>query len=178
MYNVISSALLLAIMFFLYNRYKREPFVKFEETFRSTLKQDIIDLMTQFSYGSSEAINKIRESIDLAKTVEKLREELANLKINESQIKEKYAREKREIEHMLGLEKTRQAQELELSKREAALEVKEQALKQEREMFKKEAESIQKRFEDQLKDQNMLITNLLGALPNMKIIRTENGASK
>lgn len=72
-----------------------------------------------------------------------LRENLETLKIEKARREEEMDRREREIEHKVGLERKRQAVELEASKREAIVSVREENLK-----------ADQSRFEEQMKFQS------------------------
>lgn len=176
--HVISWITAAALVFIVYALYRDSKVdLDFQSNFREAIKKDIYGIIERLGESASSGFNRIKEAVDLAEVVETLRNELAALRIDKSRIEETFAREKREIEHKLGLERMRQNQELELAVREMQVKVREENLKAERDMFSKQTDAIQKRFEDQLKDQNSLIKNLLTALPNMHIVRTETSDS-
>ena len=106
-----------------------------------------------------------RELISLTDQVTKLKEEISSLEIGKSKLEEKNAREKREIEHMVGLEKKRQETELKLGMREAKLEVSEQNLAADKARFDENVAFIK----DETASTRKLVTELLERLPKVTI---------
>lgn len=98
-----------------------------------------------------------REVLTLTDQVKKLKKEIGDLEVGKSKLEEKNERERREIEHMVGLEKTRQKQELELAKREAKLEVSEANLEAEKARFNENVAFIK----DETQSTRKLVTELL-----------------
>src|SRR5262245_54039467 len=79
-----------------------------------------------------------RDTRDLHDEVTELRERKAQAEIDLEKIKEKHEREKRDIDHKIGLHRQRVDQEIELSRKEAVLDVREENLKKDRERFEQE----------------------------------------
>lgn len=121
--------------------------------------------------GESRAI---REVTGLTNEVNKLKNEITDLEISKSKITEENERERREIEHKVGLEKTRQGQELELGLRQAKLEVQEENLQAEKTRFDENVKFIK----DETADTRKLVTELLDAVKNMAGVKAPNGGDE
>ena len=70
------------------------------ETIRSTVAEAVVAAL-------SGATDKVKDALRLGGQVHALKEELNTLKIEKSKRDEEFAREKREVEHMVGLERKR-----------------------------------------------------------------------
>lgn len=95
----------------------------------------------------------------------RLRKQVSDLEIQKDQKKEEFARERREIEHMVGLERKRSEQEREHATREAELKVREANLSTEQKSFEDRMEFMVKELTgqvDYLKDD--IIKAVLGVL--------------
>jgi hypothetical protein len=99
--------------------------------------------------------------------VEKLRKEVTNLKIEKSHLDESNARERRETEHMVGLERKRQEFEIDQSKREAVVAVREENLEADRKRFEEQMKFIMTRFETEVASQKELMGDILKRLPTV-----------
>lgn len=96
-----------------------------------------------------------------------LQKQIATLEIQKAGLEEVFARKERETEHKLGLERTRQQQELALAKREATLSVREEALVADRKRFTEQLDFHEKRFTDEVGYLKELIGDLAARLPTM-----------
>lgn len=92
----------------------------------------------------------------LSKKISDQRKELETLKIEKARREEEFEKREREIEHKVGLERTRQEFEMEQAKREATVTVREENLSADR-----------KRFEEQMKFQEERFTKEVGYLKEM-----------
>lgn len=106
-----------------------------------------------------------RDLITLTDQVATLKEEISDLEVSKSRLEEKNARERRELEHMVGLEKKRQETELELGRREAKIEVAEQNLEADRTRFEESVTFIK----DETASTRKLVSELLDRLPKVTI---------
>jgi len=98
----------------------------------------------------------IKSVSDLSARVRELRTQVETLEIEKGRREEEVARREREIEHKVGLERKRQAFELESGTKEATLKVREENLTADR-----------KRFEEQMKFQEERFTTEVGYLKDM-----------
>lgn len=113
---------------------------------------------------------------DLTEEVRQLKLNIVNLEVAESKLKEKYERERRETEHMVGLERKRQEFEVEQAKREATVSIREEALAADRKRFEEQMQFIEGRMTEEvryLKDD--ILKGILERLPtwNTEHIVTE-----
>lgn len=92
----------------------------------------------------------------LSKKISDQRKELETQKIEKARREEEFEKREREIEHKVGLERTRQEFEMEQAKREATVTVREENLSADR-----------KRFEEQMKFQEERFTKEVGYLKEM-----------
>lgn len=106
-----------------------------------------------------------RQALELADQAAELREEISRLNIQRSEIEEKHARERREIDHKLGLQRARQEQELELGIREAQLQAKEENLAADQRRFEESVKFIK----DETANQRKLLEEVLKRLPTVTI---------
>lgn len=132
------------------------------------LEQRLLDQLETLSTQVAELKGErsaTKEVLTLTEQVQKLRKEIADLEVSKSKIEEKNERERREIEHMVGLEKNRQKQELELGLREAKLEVSEANLDADKKRFDESVKFIK----DETASTRKLVTELLDRLPKVTI---------
>lgn len=112
------------------------------------------------------------EGVKLNEKINKLRKELTDLQIEKDRVEEDNAREKREVTHMVGLERKRGEWEIEKASQEAVLRVREENLKHEREQFKKEMDTVITRFEKTEQYIKELMEKVLERLPTVTVDRT------
>lgn len=110
------------------------------------------------------------EAVKLSDQVATLKTQIADLEINKSKLTEKHDREKREVEHMVGLEKKRQEFEISSAKRDATLSVREENLKAERERFEERMDFQSKQFDGQVQYLQKLMGKILERLPTVEAI--------
>lgn len=120
----------------------------------------------------SEQLARLEGQIDASQELIGANNELARVKrqLSDAQIEiernlETIARERRELEHMVGLEKLRQAQELELARKQAKLEVEQQNLYRERQTFEDQVDFIK----EETASTRQLVTELLNRMPTITI---------
>lgn len=113
------------------------------------------------SLAESEALRaKEQELADLEKKV-------SLLQIDKDRIEEGFARERREIEHKVGLQQERQTQELDLGKREAMAQVREENLTKDKDRFEEQMKFNTERFEREYTAMRSIIQEVLTRLPNI-----------
>lgn len=104
-----------------------------------------------------------------------LRSEIETLKIEKDRMKETQEREKRDLTHMIGLEKKRQEVEIEQTKKDTALTIREGNLASEKARFEEHLKFNTERFqsmETYLKD---MMTSILARLPNVTMAIEQKG---
>jgi TolA-binding protein len=134
---------------------------------KTELLNEIGELRGEIQILTAER-NRINEASKLQTTIDALNKKIGDLKIQESQITEQHEREKREVEHKVGLVKKSSEFEIDAAKREAVLEVRETQLDADREAFTKQMDFVTERFTQEvsyLKDE--IIKTLVAALPNV-----------
>lgn len=133
------------------------------------LEKALFNILESLDNKRSEAVEKIKDYLDLSKEVNKLQDDLSRLKIEKSQIEEKYARREREIEHKLGLERQRQEQELVLKEREVTVKLREENLTADKKRFEEQMKFMTDRMVQENNQLQGMIKPLLEALPKMTI---------
>jgi hypothetical protein len=122
--------------------------------------------------------NAQMKQLDAAKSVIDLKRQITDLEIAKAKIVEDNAREKREVTHMVGLERKRQEFEaeqatksIENARERALLEVREENLDAERKAFDKSMDFQQKRFEKEVGYLKDLMGQILERLPTVTVDR-------
>ncbi len=113
-----------------------------------------------------------REDLDLATDVVRLKRELTNLEIEKDRVTEQHKRERRDVEHMVGLEKKRQAFEIDSAKRDTSLTIREENLAADRDRFEQQMDFMSKRFDTEVSYLKELMTDVLKRLPNVEVNKT------
>lgn len=121
----------------------------------------------------------ISKAVSLGEEVTALKEKLETLKLEEDRLKEKHERERRDVEHMVGLERRRQEFEVEQAKRETKVELREVALEEQRKRFEEQMKFIEDRLATEVKYlKDDIVKALLERLPTWEHRVTERvGAS-
>jgi len=115
------------------------------------------------------------KAIKLETELSKLKRDLTDKQIEYDREQEKWDREKREVEHMVGLQRKRGEFEIESAGREATLAVREENLKAEREQFEKQTKFRQEQFDQQFDSLNGLMEKFLERMPTTKQLITVGG---
>lgn len=119
------------------------------------------------------------EALELTETINSLKTELSDLRIRESEVKEKHDREKREVEHMVGLERKRQEFEVSQARREAEVEVKSQNLEADRKRFEDQMKFMQDRLTEEVKYlKDDILKAVLDRLPTVTVDRSISESTK
>ena len=149
----------------------------FDSAQRNELNQAILDLKTEIANLTAEREAQTKAT-DLNASLIDLQQELENLKISKARLIEDNEREKREVTHMVGLERKRQEFEadqarkgIETAREKAVLEVREENLKTERDAFTKQMAFQQTRFETEVKYLRDLMGQILDRLPTVTVDR-------
>lgn len=116
--------------------------------------------------------DSVTEELGLSAKLIALEKEKTSKEIELDRVKEEHQREKRDIEHMVGLHKDRVKQEIELAKRDSTLSVREENLKADRDRFEDQMKFMQKRMETELERLNKLTSEILTRLPTVKVDRS------
>lgn len=111
----------------------------------------------------------IRSVADLSAKVWSLREQVEVLEIEKARKQEEFAREKREIEHKVGLERKRQEFEVTAATREATLAAREENLTADRKRFEDQMKFHEKRFGEEVGYLKGMIEQILGRLPDVSV---------
>jgi predicted nucleic acid-binding Zn-ribbon protein len=107
-----------------------------------------------------------------------LQREKTQKEIELDRVKEEHSREKRDIEHMVGLHKKRVEQEIELASRESTLSVREENIQAERKRFEDQMKFMEKRMGGELDRLNGLTSDILERLPNFEAFVELGGKKK
>lgn len=122
-----------------------------------------------------ERLAGFRTVAELNEEILVLKEDLSDLHIQKSRREEEFAKREREVEHKVGLERKRQAFEVEQAKREAVVEVREENLAADKDRFKEEMEFQRERLEGEIESLRKLTEKLLERLPSAEIFATIGG---
>lgn len=136
------------------------------------LRKEIINIIEATANVYTGPLDKIRSYLDLASETEKLRDQVASLKIEKSQREEEFARKEREIEHKIGLVKLQQETELRHQKETITLEIERKNLENEKGLFKTEMEFRNTRWESEVKYLKDILEKVLKRLPEETIKTT------
>jgi hypothetical protein len=134
-----------------------------------TLKRDVAKLR-----GEKEALDEARKTENNIITLKK---ELTTLQIERDREKEKHDREKREVEHMVGLQRKRGDFETKAAAREARLDVREENLEADKKRFDEHVTFIEERFAEELKQQRKLMERFLERMPTTKQLISVGGGN-
>jgi hypothetical protein len=110
-----------------------------------------------------------QEAVKLTDDIVRLKKDLTELEIQKDREQETHDREKREVEHMVGLEKKRQTFEVESAKRDVKLTVREENLKEDRKRFEEEMKFTRERFEKEVGYLQSLMKEVLERLPTVTV---------
>lgn len=111
----------------------------------------------------------IRDDLKLSDRVRALKEEIEKLTIERDRKQEEHDRERRDVEHMVGLERKRQTVENDQARRDATLTVREENLTADKARFDEHVKFIEKRFTDEVGYLKELMTEVLTRLPTVDV---------
>lgn len=145
-------------------------------------KQELVEEIAKLT-GEIKLLREEKRAVgkaaDLQGEVNDLKAKLVDLEIEEDRVTEKHERERRDVEHMVGLERKRSEFETEQAKRETQVELREAALVEQRKRFEEQMKFIENRLADEVKYlKDDIIKALLKAMPTFRVDRSEKvGAS-
>jgi hypothetical protein len=107
-----------------------------------------------------------------------LRRQISDLEISKSKIEEGHAKERRELTHMIGLEKKRQEFEITQAKAETTLKVQQENLAADKTRFAGEMSFQRERFEKEVGYLKDMMKDILDRLPNVNATLDLGGKRK
>ncbi len=120
--------------------------------------------------GDIKALKREREvvgeELGLTDEVVSLKRQITELEIAEDKLKERHARERREVEHQVGLQRKRQDFEINAAKRDTELTVREENLQAERERFNRDMDFQREELKNQIGYLKELMEKLFERLPS------------
>lgn len=146
----------------------------FTKETRDTKLEKLTEKITELSKRVAELKGErdaISDKSKLADEIATLKQEKTAKEIELDRVKEDHEREKREIDHKIGLHRQRVEQEIELSRKEAVLDVREENLKKDRERFEQEMDYTRKRFSEEVDRLTSLQKEILERLPKWSVDR-------
>jgi chromosome segregation ATPase len=124
----------------------------------------------------NKQLKQAKRDRDDVRSLVKAEDELAALKrqiveeeIKSARIQEDHDREKREIEHKVGLVKLTQTVELEAAKRDASLTAREENLETSKAQFEEQMKFITDRMTKEVEAQSKLMGKILDRLPTVNV---------
>lgn len=146
---------------------------------KNELSEELLSELRALSKSVAELKGErdaVREEVTLADRVKRLQKDVSDLEIQKDRLKEDHAREKREVEHMVGLERKRQEFEAEqamkavdVARTEATLAVREENLATDRARFESEMKFTRERFEAEVGYLKELMVEVLDRLPKVTV---------
>lgn len=133
------------------------------------LMDELADLKTAVAElkGERAATGKLRT---LEQEYADTKKKLTDLQIEFDREKEKHEREKREVEHLVGLERKRSEFEREAAVTEAKVAVREENLSAEQKRFEDQMKFITQRFEKEIDASKELMVEILSRLPKVEAL--------
>lgn len=155
------------------------PHSPVEASMRTVVEEAVKRAVASMAKDAELAWASTQQAANLTRDVTTLRTELETMRIEKSRREEEFQRRERDVEHMLGLERRRQEQELTLAKREALITTREEALKADRTRFDEQMKFHETRFTEEVGYLKELMKNVLDRLPDarMSFSRKEESAS-
>jgi hypothetical protein len=113
-----------------------------------------------------------RDERDTVAELAAMTKEKTQLEITLDRVREDHAREKREIEHMVGLHRKRVEFEIERARRETELEVREENLSADKARFEAEMKFTRDRMSEEVGYLKEMIGHVLERLPKVEVNKT------
>ena len=130
------------------------------------------------------AVDKILKLVEGRKNVVALTDEvvalktsIADLEINKSKLTESHEREKREVQHFVGLEKKRQEVEIDQATREATLKVREENLDADKARFDDHIKFVEEKQAKHLDDIKALLSQVMDRIPTVTVDVTKSAST-
>lgn len=114
----------------------------------------------------------------LQKEIEQLRKDKVTAEIEQDRLKENHEREKREVEHKVGLQQQTVDFQIDKARREVELEVRENNLAEDRRRFEENLAFNTERLENHMADFKELNVALLERLPKVNVEMNSGGSAK
>ncbi|KKK63946.1 hypothetical protein LCGC14_2989170 [marine sediment metagenome] len=134
-----------------------------------TIKKTVERILRSVLFNAETTLGKIKTIADLNQEVHGLREAAETAKIEKGRVDEERAKKDREIEHKVGLERTRQKFETEQAKREATVTVREENLTADRKRFEEQMDFQNERFTEEVTYLKDMVGQVLKRLPDASI---------
>ena len=120
----------------------------------------------------------LREQTRLTDEITDLKKQVVDQEIRRSRLTEDHDREKREVKHMVGLEKKRQQFEIDQARRETTVTVREENLAADRKRFEEQMKFTTERFESEVGYLKDLMGEVLDRLPTVTVDKTVGDLAK
>lgn len=156
------------------------PFGKASDPFaaeREELLTEIKGLRRDLREAKAER-DDLRERTSLEDEVTGLKKKIADLEIRRDKITEDHEREKREVKHMVGLERKRQEFEIDQARRETTVSVREENLAADRKRFEEQMKFTTERFQSEVGYLKDLMTEILTRLPTVTVDKVADIGSR
>lgn len=121
------------------------------------------------------SLQDANSALAMSGQIVRLREELETLRIDKGRKDEETARREREVEHKVGLERKRQAFEVEQAKRETTVTVREENLKADRTRFEEQLKFHETRFTAEVGYLKDMLADVMKRLPSAEIVAQIGG---
>jgi chromosome segregation ATPase len=128
------------------------------------LKREVASLK-----GEREAFTDL---VELEEQRQQLLKQVTDMEITHGKAKEEWDRERREVEHMVGLQRKRGEFESEAAVTEAKLAVREENLSAAKERFKEQMDFVEARFDQQFEALNSLMEKVFERMPTTRQLIT------
>ena len=150
----------------------------FKKVETTEVREDVVEDLRELR-GSVDKILRLidgrKNVVTLTSEVVDLKNQIADLEINKSQLTEAHEREKREVQHFVGLEKRRQEVEIVQSTREATLAVREANLDADKLRFEEHIKFVEAAQAKHLEDIKDLLGKVIERIPTMTWEANHNG---
>lgn len=107
----------------------------------------------------------------LQNELNKLKEQISDARIEKSRMDEEHARERREIEHHVGLERQRVDLEIENAKTQAALTAREENLQGKEDLFDQHMKFYKEQMDAHIDDVKNLLNQVMTRIPTVNVDR-------
>lgn len=150
------------------------PLLKKDDPFaaeREELITEIRGLRKDLSDARKQR-DEARDHVKAEDEITALKKQIADLEIRRDKITEDHEREKREVKHMVGLERKRQEFEIDQAKRETTVTVREENLAADRKRFEEQMKFTTERFQAEVGYLKDLMGEVLDRLPTVTVDKT------
>lgn len=140
-------------------------------------RKEIQELTEQIAKLTAEVktLSRQRQGLQNIEAIEaerdKLRRQINDLSIDKEKLEEGFDRERREIEHKIGLQKKKAEFDRDAGKREAIIAVREENLKSQQEEFDARMKFREKQFDSQVEYLQSIMEQILNRVPTITVDR-------